>query len=81
MNIRFALMLSGITLLGLAAFPQVDFAQSSSPLIGNWKLNLEKSKFSCTPFTNLTANYTQDGQNIQGTFQGTDARGNSGTVV
>ena len=74
---RTTLMLTGMTFLALAmaAWPQVGFAQSSSPLLGTWKLNLDKSKFSCTAFTSLTANYTQDGPNIKGTLQGTDAQG------
>jgi hypothetical protein len=45
MNRRTAFILTGMTLLGLAvaALPQVGFAQSS-PLIGTWRLNLDKSK-------------------------------------
>jgi hypothetical protein len=43
------------------AFPQTSFAQSS-PLIGTWKLNLEKSKLipSTTP-RSQTATFQQDG--------------------
>ena len=44
MNRRTACMLTTITLFGLIALPQVSFAQSS-PLIGTWKLNLDKSKY------------------------------------
>jgi hypothetical protein len=42
--------LTTIALLGLAvaALPQVGFAQSGS-LIGTWRLNLDKSKFSPGP--------------------------------
>jgi hypothetical protein len=56
--------------------PQLGFAQSS-PLIGTWKLNLDKSKNSPgPPPRSNTLNLTQDGQNIRDTNQGTDAQGN-----
>ena len=68
-----AIMVSG---LAIAALPQVSFAQSS-PLIGTWKLNVEKSKFSPGPPPRSgTLTYTQDGQNIKNTTQGIDAQGN-----
>jgi hypothetical protein len=70
-------ILTGMTLLGLAALPQVGFAQSSS-LIGTWRLNLDKSKFSPgPPPRSATLTYTQDGQNIRNTTQGIDAQGNA----
>jgi len=77
-------MLTGMTLLGLAvaALPQFGFAQSSSSLIGTWKLNLDKSKYSPgPPPRSATVNFAQDGQNIRGTNQTIDAQGNSTTVV
>ena len=83
MNRRTAFMLTGMTLLGLAiaALPQVSFAQSS-PLIGTWKLNLDKSKFSPgPPPRSATLTFTQDGQNIRNTTQGIDAQGNPTTGV
>ena len=82
MNRRTAFMLTGMTLLGLAiaASPQVSFAQSS-PLIGTWKQNLDKSKLVGPPPRINTLTYTQDGQNIRGTNQTIDAQGNSTTVV
>jgi hypothetical protein len=76
-------MLIGMTLLGLAmvAPTQVGFAQSSS-LIGSWKLNLDKSKFSPgTAPRSITLIYEQDGQNIRNIGQITDAKGNSVTGV
>jgi hypothetical protein len=79
MNRRTTFILTGMTLLGLAvaALPQVGFAQSSS-LIGTWKLNLDKSKFSPgPPPRSATLTYTQDGQNIRNTTQGIDAQGNA----
>jgi len=81
MNRRTACMLTTLTLFGLIALPQVSFAQSS-PLIGTWKLNLEKSKF--TPGTaprSQTNTYQQDGQNIRGTVQTVDAQGNAATAM
>jgi hypothetical protein len=86
-------MLIGMVLLGLAigVFPEVGFAQSS-PLIGTWRLNLDKSKFSpgpspkfspgpSPPPRSLTLTYTQDGQNIRNTTQLIDAQGNSSSTV
>ena len=70
-------ILAGMTLLGLAALPQVGFAQSSS-LIGTWRLNLDKSKLSPgPPPRSATMTYTQDGQNIRNTTQLIDAQGNT----
>jgi hypothetical protein len=81
MNRRTACVLTTMALFGLmtAALPQVGFAQSS-PLIGTWKLNLDKSKYSSgTTPRSLTLTYQQDGQNIKNNSQGTDARGNPTT--
>jgi hypothetical protein len=78
MNRRSTLMLISMTLLAfaIASFPQVAFAQSS-PVIGTWKLNLDKSKYSPGPPPRSgTLTYTQDGQNIKNTFEGMDAQGN-----
>ena len=78
MNRRTTCMLTGGALLGLAiaALPQVGFAQSN-PLIGTWKLNLDKSKYSSgTAPRNATLNYQQDGQNIRNATQGIDTQGN-----
>jgi hypothetical protein len=66
-------MLTTMTLFGLIALPQVSFAQSS-PLIGTWKLNLDKSKYSSgTAPRSLTGTFQQDGQNIRVATQGIDA--------
>jgi hypothetical protein len=83
MNRRTTIMLTGMTLLGLAiaALPEVGFAQSS-PLIGTWKFNLDKSKYTAGPAPrSSTLTYTQDGQNVRGTNQVIDAQGNSTTIV
>jgi len=80
MNRRTALM--SMAFLGLVActFPQVSFAQSNS-LVGTWKLNIEKSKFSGAALRSQTNTYQQDGQNIKGTVQAVDAQGNATTQV
>jgi hypothetical protein len=78
MNRHTACMLTTMTLFGLmtGALPQVGFAQSS-PLIGTWKLNLDKSKFSSgTAPRSQTLIYQQDGQNIRLASQGIDVQGN-----
>ena len=81
MNRRTACMLTTLTLFSLIALPQVSFAQSN-PLLGTWKLNLDKSKYSSgTAPRSLTLTYQQDGQNFKNTSQGIDARGNPTTGV
>src|SRR5205807_10106945 len=81
MNRRTTLM--SIALLSLVAcgFPEASFAQNS-PLIGTWKLNLEKSKFppGAAP-RSQTATFEQDGHNIKNTNQTIDAQGNTTTSV
>jgi hypothetical protein len=74
MNRRTKLMLIGI--LGLAALPQIGFAQSN-PWIGTWKLNLEKSTFSPgAPPKSQTSTVEAVGQGIRITNDGVDAQGN-----
>jgi hypothetical protein len=81
MNRRTAFLSLAVLSLVIFAFPQASLAQSSS-LIGTWKINLDKSKF--TPGTaprSQTNTYQQDGQNIRGTVQTIDAQGNATTAV
>ena len=83
MNRRTAFTVTGVALMGLAvvALPQSAFAQSS-PLIGTWKLNLEKSKFpSGTAPRSQSSTFQQDGQNIKNTNQTIDSQGNAATSV
>jgi hypothetical protein len=79
MNRRTTLMSIALLSLVACAFPQAGFAQSS-PLIGTWKLNLEKSKLTPVP-RSQTAAFQQDGQNIKNTNQTIDAQGNATTTV
>ena len=79
MNRRTTLMSIALLSLVACAFPQASFAQSS-PLIGTWKLNLEKSKLTPAP-RSQTATFQQDGQNIKNTNQTIDAQGNATTTV
>jgi hypothetical protein len=84
MNRRTTLMLTGMTLLGLAfaASPQVALAQSD-PFDGIWQLNLAKSKIT-GPFPglkSLTYYYSGEGQNRKLTAVGIDAQGNPFSAV
>ena len=82
MNRRTASMLTGMALLGLAivALPQLGFAQSS-PQIGTWKLNLQKSEFIPGPAPrSRTLNITEEGQNIRDTVREINAQGNVSTA-
>src|ERR1700739_1185647 len=81
MNRRTTLLSIALLSLVACAFPQASFAQSS-PLIGMWKLNLEKSKFtSGTAPRSQTATFQQDGQNIKHKNQTVDAQGKDTTSV
>jgi hypothetical protein len=83
MNRRITLMLTGLMFLGLAtaASSNLGFAQTSQ-LMGSWKLDLTKSKY--TPGVaprSQTNTYEQDGQNIKATTRSIDAQGNPTTTV
>jgi hypothetical protein len=80
MNRRTAFFSLAVLSLVAFAFPQAGLAQSNS-LVGMWKLNIEKSKFTGTPLRSQTNTYQQDGQNIKGTVQAVDAQGNATTQV
>jgi hypothetical protein len=75
------LMLTGMTLLGLAILPQPSFAQSD-PIIGTWQLNVAKSKFSPgPPFKSLTLDFEGNGQNRKVTLVAITAAGNPQVLV
>ena len=79
MNRRATLTLTTIALLGLAvatALPRAGFAQSNS-LIGTWKINLAKSKYSPGPAPRSgTTIFEAVGQGLKITAEGNDAQGN-----
>ena len=81
MNRRTAFLSLAVLSVAIFAFPRASLAQSSS-LIGTWKINLEKSKFTpgAAPRSQINT-YQQDGQNIRGTVQTIDAQGNATTAV
>jgi hypothetical protein len=57
------------------AAPNIGLAQSN-PLIGTWKLNLEKSKFiPGPPPRSLTLTFAGQGENLTNTAEGIDAQG------
>ena len=73
MNRRTTLMSIALLSLVACAFPQASFAQTS-PLMGSWKLDLTKSKY--TPGVaprSQTNTYEPDGQNIKATTQSINA--------
>ena len=70
-------ILVGLTSFCLAAtaLPGIGIAEDN-PLIGSWKLNLEKSKYSPGPAPrSLTLNFVADGANLTNTAEGIDAEG------
>ena len=81
---RRSLTLAGVSMLGLLVAAQPSFAQQSNPLLGNWKINLEKSKFATGAAPkSATLRYEQDGQNIKNTTTLVDAQGKevTGTLL
>jgi hypothetical protein len=76
---RTALILAGMTLLGLAV-PQSAFAQSE-PFAGLWQVNLAKSKYSGQPPKSRTAYLQPDGQNIKMTLVTIRADGTPASIV
>jgi hypothetical protein len=70
-----------LAVLFATALPQSGFAQSN-PLIGTWKINLAKSKFSPgLPPRSQTVNFEAVGQGLRATADVIDAQGNSTKVV
>lgn len=63
------------------AAPVVGLAETS-PLIGKWKLNLDKSKFSPgPPPKSQTLNFEGAGQDLRDTAETTDAQGQATKIV
>jgi hypothetical protein len=85
MNRRGILRLIAVGLIGFCvisvALPTGSLAQSN-PLIGTWKLNLSKSRFTSVPAPrNQTLTFAGDGQNITNTSETIDAQGQTTKVV
>ena len=73
----------GLTSFCLGASALSGFAiAESNPLIGIWKLNLEKSKYSPGPAPrSSTLNFVADGANLTNTAEGIDAQGQATKTV
>jgi len=75
------MMLRFLAVLFAAALPQSGFAQSN-PLVGTWKLNLAKSKFSPGPSPrSSTLTFQAEGQSLTATVEGVNAQGNPTKAV
>ena len=75
MNVRSVLAAVAFSSFAVVASSLPSFAQSN-PLIGTWKLNLEKSKYaSGTAPKEQTSTYVQDGQNIKNMGKSVDSQG------
>ena len=70
-------ILVGLTSFCLAATALLGIGiAEDNPLIGSWKLNLEKSKYSPGPAPrSLTLNFVADGANLTNTAEGIDDQG------
>jgi len=82
MNRRSTLIVTGMTLLGLAVFPQVGFAQSAVRAEGTFQLNLAKSKYNAgLPPKSFTAYFQVRGQTSKITGVGISADGDPIVIV
>ena len=79
---RRTILIAGFSAAAFAmAAPVVGLTQTS-PLIGKWKLNLDKSKFSPgPPPKSQTLNFEGAGQDLRDTAETTDAQGQLTKVV
>lgn len=81
MNRRTMLIAGFSAAVFATAAPQVALAQTS-PLMGVWKLNLDKSKFSPgPPPKSQTLNFEGAGQDLKDTAETTDAQGQATKIV
>jgi hypothetical protein len=71
-----------ITIFALAFFGLTlpAFGQGVDPILGTWKLNLEKSSGTGLP-KSWTLTFTGEGQNLIDTAEGVDAQGQSRRMV
>ena len=81
MNRRTVLALALLSAAFTSAESQMGLTQSDL-LIGTWKLNLEKSKFSPgPPPKSQTLNFQRVGQDLQNTAETIDAQGQASKIV
>ncbi|WFU75216.1 MULTISPECIES: hypothetical protein [unclassified Bradyrhizobium] len=81
MNRRTVLALGLLSAAFACAGPQMGLAQSDL-LIGTWRLNVEKSKFSPgPPPKSQTLNFQRVGQDLQNTAETIDAQGHASKIV
>jgi hypothetical protein len=81
MNRRTLITTALACLAVVTTLPQSGFAQSN-PLVGTWKLNLEKSKYSPDPAPKSSTRTTEAvGQSYKTTFEGISAEGTPTKVV
>jgi hypothetical protein len=57
------------------------FGQGVDPLIGTWKMNVEKSTSTLPPVKSATLTFTGEGQNLTLTLEGVDAQSQPFKVV
>ncbi len=57
------------------------FGQSVDPIIGTWKLNVEKSTCTCPVFKSQTLTVTREGQNLINNAEGVDGEGKPAKFV
>ena len=73
--------LAFLAVLFATALPQASFAQSN-PLVGTWKINLAKSKYTPGPLPkSLTRTTEAVGQSFKTTFEGINGQGTPVKVV
>lgn len=81
MNRRTILVMGLLSAAFVAAGSQMGLTQSNL-LVGTWKLNLEKSKFSPgPPPKSQTLNFQRAGQDLQNTAETVDAQGQVTKIV
>jgi hypothetical protein len=57
------------------------FGQGVDPVIGTWKLNVDKSTSTVPLFKSITLNFAGEGQNLTDTVEGVDAQGQPFKVI
>jgi hypothetical protein len=72
---------SGLGIIVALGLTLPAFGQGVDPLIGSWKLNLEKSPSAAPLFKSLTLTWSGEGQNLIDTVEGVDAQGRAFKVV